>query len=118
MGADASPVCGTVCVYCSWVQGRQSCPLEGNHALSLQAQEVEDERLLDFQLLRAYHYQSFQLKTLHAIAEGVTTRLAGRQEMPAPNLCGLPRTNVGPLSGFAGIPTCALSGCGRAGLWA
>ena len=30
--------------------------------------------------------QRFQLKTLHAIAEGVTTRLAGRQEMPAPNL--------------------------------
>ena len=49
-------------------------------------QEVEDERLLDFQLLRAYHYQRFRLKTLHAIAEGVTTWLAGRQEMPAPNL--------------------------------
>ena len=59
---------------------------EGDHALSLQAQEVEDERLLDFQRLRAYHYQRFRLKTLHAIAEGVTTRLAGRQEMPAPNL--------------------------------
>ena len=27
-----------------------------------------------------------RLKTLHAIAEGVTTRLAGRQEMPVPNL--------------------------------
>ena len=65
--------------YCGWVRG---C----NHALSLQAQEVEDERLLDFQRLRAYHYQRFRLKTLHAIAEGVTTRLAGRQEMPAPNL--------------------------------
>ena len=36
--------------------------------------------------IRAYHYQRFRLKTLHAIAEGVTTRLAGRQEMPAPNL--------------------------------
>ena len=59
---------------------------EGNHTLSLQAQEVEDERLLDFQLLRAYHYQLFRLKTIHAIAEGVTTWLAGRQEMPAPNL--------------------------------
>ena len=34
--------------------------------------------------LRAYHYQRFRLKTLHAIAEGVTTRLAGRQEMLAP----------------------------------
>ena len=59
---------------------------EGDHALSLQAQEVEDELLLDFQRLRAYHYQRFRLKTLHAIAEGVTTRLAGRQEMLAPNL--------------------------------
>ena len=59
---------------------------EGDHALSLQAQEVEDKRQLDFQLLCAYHYQRFRLKTLHAIAEGVTTRLAGRQEMPAPNL--------------------------------
>ena len=57
---------------------------EGDHALSLQAQEVEDELQLDE--LRAYHYQRFQLKTLHAIAEGVTTRLAGRQEMPEPNL--------------------------------
>ena len=46
---------------------------EGDHALLLQAQEVEDERLLDFQLLRAYHYQCFRLKTLHAIAEGVMT---------------------------------------------
>ena len=45
---------------------------EGDHALLLQAQEVEDERLLDFQRLRAYHYQRFRLKTLHAIAEGVT----------------------------------------------
>ena len=59
---------------------------EGNHALSLQEQEVEEERQLDFQRLRAYHYQRVWLKTLHAIAEGVTTRLAGRQEMPAPNL--------------------------------
>ena len=59
---------------------------EGDHALSLQVQEVEDELQLDFQRLRAYHYQRFRLKTLHAIAEGVTTRLAGRQEMPAPNL--------------------------------
>ena len=59
---------------------------EGDHALSLQAQEVEDERLLDFQLLCAYHYQLFRLKTLHAIAEGVITQLAGRQEMQAPNL--------------------------------
>ena len=49
-------------------------------------QEVEDERLLDFQLLRAYHYQRFWLKALHAIAEGVTTWLAGRQEMLVPNL--------------------------------
>ena len=59
---------------------------EGEHALSLQEQEVEEEHQLDFQRLRAYHYQRFRLKTLHAIAEGVTTRLAGRQEMPAPNL--------------------------------
>ena len=53
---------------------------------SLQAQEVEEELQLDFKWLSAYHYQRFRLKTLHAIAEGVTTRLAGRQEMPAPNL--------------------------------
>ena len=59
---------------------------EGNHALSLQAQEVEEELQLDFQRLRAYHYQHFRLKTLHAIAEGVTMLLAGRQEMLAPNL--------------------------------
>ena len=52
---------------------------EGDHALSLQAQEVEEERQLDFQWLRAYHYQRFRLKTPHAIAEGVTTWLAGRQ---------------------------------------
>ena len=48
---------------------------EGNHALLLQAQEVEDELLLDFQRLRTYHYQRFWLKTLHAIVEGVTTLL-------------------------------------------
>ena len=30
---------------------------EGNHALLLQEQEVEEELQLDFQLLRAYHYQ-------------------------------------------------------------
>ena len=30
---------------------------ESDHALSLQAQEVEEERQLDFQRLRAYHYQ-------------------------------------------------------------
>ena len=59
---------------------------EGDHALSFQAQEVEEERQMDFQRLRAYHYRRFWLKTLHAIAEGVTTRLAGRQKMPAPNL--------------------------------
>ena len=59
---------------------------EGGHTLSLQAQEVEDELQLDFPRLRAYHYQRFWLKTLHAIAEGMTTRLTGRQEMPAPNL--------------------------------
>ena len=47
---------------------------------------MEDEWQLDFQLLCTYHYQRFQLKTLHAIVEGVTTRLAGRQEMQAPNL--------------------------------
>ena len=50
---------------------------EGNHTLLLQAQEVEEERQLDFQLLCAYHYQRFQLKTLHAIAEGVTVLLTG-----------------------------------------
>ena len=59
---------------------------EGDHALLLQVQEVEDERQLDFQLLRAYHYQHFLLKTLHAIVEGVTTRLAGCQEMQELNL--------------------------------
>ena len=59
---------------------------EGDHALLLQAQEVVDERLLDFQRLRAYHYRRFRLKTLHAIVEGVTTLFAGRQEMLVPNL--------------------------------
>ena len=59
---------------------------EGNHALSLQAQEVQEELQLDFQLLRTYHYQRFRLKTLHAIVKGVTTQLAGRQEMQEPNL--------------------------------
>ena len=59
---------------------------EGDHALSLQVQEVKEELQLDFQLLSAYHYQCFWLKTLHAIVEGVTTLLAGQQEMPAPNL--------------------------------
>ena len=59
---------------------------EGNHFLLLQAQEVEEELQLDFQGLCTYHYQSFWLKTLHAIVEGVTTLLAGQQEMPAPNL--------------------------------
>ena len=65
-----------MCAYWGWVY----------HALSLQAQEVEEEQQLDFQLLCAYHYQRFRLKTFHAIAEGVTTRLAGRQEMQVPNL--------------------------------
>ena len=91
---------------------------EGDHTLSLQAQEVEEERELDFQRLRAYHYQRFRLKNLHAIVEGVTTRLAGRQEIPVPNLGGLSSANVGPFSGFKGFPGFALSGCGRAGLWA
>ena len=50
---------------------------EGNHALSLQAQEAEEELQLDFQLLLAYHYQRFCVETLHSIAEGVTTQLAG-----------------------------------------
>ena len=50
---------------------------EGKHILLLQKQEVEEEHQLDFQWLRAYHYQRFRLKTLHAIAEGVTMRLAG-----------------------------------------
>ena len=59
---------------------------EVDHTFSLQEQEVEEELQLDFQRLRAYHYQRFQLKTLHAIAEGVTTRLVGQQEMLAPNL--------------------------------
>ena len=59
---------------------------EGDHALLLQAQEVDNERLLDFQLLLAYHYQRFLLKTLHAIVEGVTSQLAGRQEMLEPSL--------------------------------
>ena len=56
------------------------------HYVSCFMQEVEDKLLLDFQWLRAYQYQHFQLKTLHAIAEGVTTLLTGHQEMPAPNL--------------------------------
>ena len=72
---------------------------EGNHALS---QEVEDELLLDFQRLRAYHYQRFLLKTLHAFAEGVTTWLAGQQEMQVPNL--------GYRSGAYHAPTCRFRG--------
>ena len=40
---------------------------------------MDEERQLDFQRLCAYHYQRCWLKTLHAIADGVTTRLAGRQ---------------------------------------
>ena len=93
---------------------------EGDHALSIQAQEVEEQQQLDFQRLRAYHCQRFQLKTLQAVAEGVTTRLAGCQEMPAPNL--------GYRFGANQVPTWvpfqvsraaqafAFSGCGRAGL--
>ena len=59
---------------------------EGNHTLLFQAQEVEDKQLLDFQRLHAYHYKCLQLKTLHTIAEGVTTLLTGCQEMLTPNL--------------------------------
>ena len=32
----------------------------------------EEERQLDFQWLRAHHYQRFLLKTLHTIVEGLT----------------------------------------------
>ena len=88
---------------------------EGNHALSLQEQEVEDKLLLYFQRLHTYHYQHFWLKTLHAIAEGVTTWLAGSQEMPVPNLGyrsgAYHEPTWVPFSGLAGIPACALSGC-------
>ena len=46
---------------------------------------MDEKRQLDFQQrLRAFQYQRFRLKILHAIAEGLTTRLAGRQEFPAP----------------------------------
>ena len=50
---------------------------EGNRTLLLQEQKVEEELQLDFQWLRAFHYQRFPLKTLHTIVEGVTTQLAG-----------------------------------------
>ena len=68
--------------------------------------------------ISSYHYQRFWLKTLHAIAEGVTTLLAGRQEMLVPNL--------GYRSGAYHKPTwvpfqvsrASQPGCGRAGLWA
>ena len=58
---------------------------EGNHTLSLQEQEVEEELQLDFQRMSTYYYQRFWLKTLHAIAEEETTWLAGSQEMLVPN---------------------------------
>lgn len=62
--------------------------------LSLQAQEVDEECQLDFQRLRAYHFQRFRLKILHAIAEGVNRRLSGRQELPRQGLQVGPRAAV------------------------
>ena len=47
---ECAELCARIAVGCG----------EGNHALSLQAQEVEDELQLDFQRLRAYHYQRFR----------------------------------------------------------
>ena len=68
-----------MCAYWGWVQGGQSSSLSSGTRSGGGA-------AAGFPAAVPFHYQRFQLKTLYTIVEGVTTRLAGCQEMLAPNL--------------------------------